>query len=468
MVLSGITIQHRVQKSIPFFRMVIRKLNINLFLFLLICTAHISNAQQPWSLNECIAYAIEHNLQSQRSELMEKIAREDFNQSKRNLLPYIGASSNAGMSFGRSIDPNTNLIVNTEFFNNSYNLGGSIDLFRGWMLQNQVQYQKFRLQMKAQERQDNLDMLAFSIMTDFFEVIYYREMAEIAEEQVKLSELSLKRAEKLSEAGLKAKSDLLEVIANLEQERLFKIKVENQLDKALLSLKQKMNLPPDKPFEPDSPTLPLVITSCQQGNTASLFAQFSAISPGLLAAQASYESMRQYVDIARSRLYPSLVFNASANTGFFETNRDNTGKTIPFRSQVNNNRSQFTGFSLQLPIYSRGSTRSEIRKAKLYLEEAETYLEQTRQQIWFEIQNNNNEMASLSKELEQNKRRLEADELAFEAAEKKFEQGLISTVEYFTAKNRLASTKSQNLQTRLQWEIKNKINEFYEGKRFWE
>ncbi len=439
-----------------------------LVIFQMVLFLGLASGQEKWSLNDCIAYAIEHNLQSQRFGLMEQIAREDFNQSKRNMLPYIGASSNAGMSFGRSIDPNTNLIVNTEFFNNSYNLGGSIDLFRGWMLQNQIQYQKYRMQARSHEKQDNLDMLAFSIMTDFFEVIYYREMTGIAEEQVKLSEMSLKKAEKLSEAGLKARTDLLEVIANLEQERLFKIQVENRLEKALLSLKQKMNLPPDKPIEPDSPTLPLIAPTYHQANTARLFAQFSAISPGLQSALASYESMRQYVDIARARLYPSLVFNASANTGFFETNRDNNGKTIPFRSQVNNNRSQFTGLSLQIPVFSRGSSRSEVRKAKLYLKEAETYLEETKQQIWFEIQNNSNELASLAKEMEQTKRRLEADELAFNAAEKKFEQGLISTVEYFTAKNRLASTKSQTLQTRLQWEIKNRINEFYEGKRFWE
>ncbi len=428
----------------------------------------ISSAQKKWSLNECIAHAIEHNLQSRRFGLMEEIVREDFHQSRRNRLPYIGASSNAGMSFGRSIDPNTNLIVNTEFFNNTYNLGGSIDLFRGWMYHNQAQYQKYRLQARSHELQENLDMLAFSIMTDFFEVIYYREMVEIADEQVKLSELSLKKAEKLSEAGLKAKTDLLEVIANLEQERLLKIQIENRLEKALLSLKQKMNLPPDKPFEPDSPTLPLIATGSRQANTASLFAQFSTISPGLLAAHASFESSRQYVDIARSRLYPSMVFNASVNTGFFETKRDGTGKTIPFRQQVNNNRSQFTGVSLQIPVFGRGSTRSEIRKAKLYLEEAENSLEQTKQQLWFEIQNNNNEMVSLSKELKQTKRRLEADELAFEAAEKKFGQGLISAVEYFTAKNRLATTKSQNTQTRLQWEIKNRMNEFYGGRRFWE
>jgi len=258
------------------------------------------------------------------------------------------------------------------------------------------------------------------------------------------------------------------VAANLEQERFFKIQSENRLDKALLTLKQKMNLPPEQPIELDSPTLPHVFPDVQPTNTATLFARFATISPGLLAEQASYESSRQYVEIARARYFPSLVFNASINTGFFETNRNNAGRTIPFGSQVNNNRNQFTGATLQIPVFSRGNIRSEVRKAKLNLEEAETNLEMTKQQIWFEIQNNNNELASLSKEMAQTERRLEADELAFIAAEKKFEQGLIGTVEYFTAKNRLASTKSQQIQTRLQWEIKTRMNEFYEGKRFWE
>lgn len=465
-------LENTFQQGPGMFRLCHLKVNrlttVYIWLFLLCGVSLSSYAQIKWNLNECIAYAIEHNLQAHRSMIIEEISREDLNQAKRNLMPYLGASSNAGMSFGRSIDPNTNLYVNTEFFNNSYNLGGSIELFRGWMLQNQIQYQKFRLQARKHERQDILDMLAFSIMTDFFDVIYFREMAEIAAEQVKLSELTLKKVEKLNEAGLKAKTDLLEVVANLEQERLFKIQVTNRLDKVLLTLKQKMNLPPEQQIELDNPTFPHVVPDVLQTSTATLFARFATNSPGLLAVQANFESSRQYVEVARARYFPSLVFNASINTGFFETNRNNAGRTIPFGSQVNNNRNQFTGATLQIPVFSRGNIRSEVRKAKLNLEEAETNLEMTKQQIWFEIQNNNNELASLSKEMAQTERRLEADELAFIAAEKKFEQGLIGTVEYFTAKNRLASTKSQQIQTRLQWEIKTRMNEFYEGKRFWE
>lgn len=423
--------------------------------------------QPTWSLNECIAYAMEHNPAAERYAIQEQIATEEYNQSRRDLLPFIGAGSNAGMSFGRSVDPSTNLIINTEFFNNSYYLNSSLDLFRGWMLQNQVRYRKLTRQMREHDRQRYLDDLAFSIMNDFFDIIYFRELVEIAGEQVKLSELSLQKAEKMSEAGLKARTDLLEVTAWLEQEKLYQIQAENRLATAILSLRQKMNLPPGDPFMPGQLDLPPAVSGFIPDNTEDIFKQFSEFSPGLLSAEKGLESGRQYIAIARGRKFPSLVVNASANTGFFETNRDISGNTIPFSTQVGNNLNQFMGLSLQIPVFSRGGIRSEVRKARLYKEEAETWLDQARQQIWFEIQNNSQELASLSREMEQIRRRLEADELAYQAAEKKFDQGLLSTVEYFTAKNRLATTKSQSTQVRLKWEIKKRMNDFFQGKRFW-
>jgi outer membrane protein len=438
-----------------------------LFIAWCLLLPNISSGQPGWSLNECIAYAMEHNPAAQRYTIQEELAAEDYNQARRNLLPGISAGTNAGMSFGRSVDPNTNLIVNTEFFNNSYYLSGSLDLFRGWMQQNQIRYRKLMREMRAYDRQQHLDGLAFSIMNDFFDIVYFRELAEIAGEQVKLSELNLEKARKMSEAGLKAKTDLLEVMAWLEQEKLFKIQAENRLETAILSLRQKMNLPPGESFQPEQLDLPIAISGYTPENTEHIFEKFSDFSPGLRSAEAGLESGKQYVDIARGRYFPSLAFNASVNTGFFETNRNNQGKTIPFTNQFNNNLSQFTGVSLQIPVFSRGGIRSEVRKARLYREEAETWLEQARQQVWFEIQNNNQELASLSRELEQIKRRREADELAYQAAEKKFDQGLISTVEYFTAKNRLATTQSQSTQVRLKWEVKKRTNEFFQGKRFW-
>ena len=89
-----------------------------------VLTGNSLNAQQKWSLNQCISYAIENNVNLKEYEIQEKLSVEDLNQSKRNLLPGISASSNAGISYGRSIDLITNDYVTREFFNNSYPFTG--------------------------------------------------------------------------------------------------------------------------------------------------------------------------------------------------------------------------------------------------------------------------------------------------------------------------------------------------------
>ncbi|MBT6005995.1 MAG: TolC family protein, partial [Prolixibacteraceae bacterium] len=145
-------------------------ISIIIFTFL---TGNSLNAQQTWNLNQCISYAIENNINLKEYEILNKLSLEDLNQSKRNLLPGISASTNAGISYGRSIDPNTNDFINTEFFNNSYNLGSSIAVFDGFRLQNQIKYQKFRKQISEYNQLNAIDDIAFSVMTSFFDVIYY-------------------------------------------------------------------------------------------------------------------------------------------------------------------------------------------------------------------------------------------------------------------------------------------------------
>ena len=201
------------------------KFFISIILLVFIGEKH-SIAQQNWNLNQCILYAIENNINLKEYEILDQLSKEDLNQSKRDLLPGISASTNAGMNYGRSIDPNTNRYITTQFFNNSYNFGTSIAVFDGFRLQNQIKYQKFRKQISEYNQLNAIDDLAFSVMTSYFDVIYYEGMLEIAKEQVETSKLNLKTVERQAEVGLKAKSDLLEMRANLEREELNRIQIE--------------------------------------------------------------------------------------------------------------------------------------------------------------------------------------------------------------------------------------------------
>lgn len=439
---------------------------ISIIIFVFLIGNSLNAQQQSWNLNQCISYAIENNINLKEYEILDKLSLEDLNQSKRNLLPGISASTNAGINYGRSIDPITNGYINTEFFNNSYNIGTSIAVFDGFRLQNQIKYQKFRKQISEYNQLNAIDDLAFSVMTSFFDVIYYEGMLEIAKEQVAASKLNLKTTEKQVEVGLKAKADLLEMRANLEREELNRIQIENSRKTALLRLKQQMNFVSIDEMHLTDEQSSVVHESIE--NPQSLFDQFTLWSPYYQSIEANLKATEKGLSISKSNLYPSVYASGSINTGFSETNTNESGNVIGFKDQFRNNKSQYLGASLSIPVFNKWANRSNIKKAKLDIERAKTILEDEKQKMFFEMANDLTDLEALYKEYKQFVKRSDVDKLAFKAAEKKFEQGLINVVEYYIAKNRLANTDSQVLRARLQWEIKMKTIDFYKGQRFWE
>jgi outer membrane protein len=423
-------------------------------------------AQDKWSLNDCINYAIKNNLQLKDVKINEEIAGINSRQSKWNLLPAIGAGADAGMNYGRSIDPNTNGIVNTSFFNNSYYLGTSIELFNGFMLQNQIRYQKFRKEAAENNRLNATDDLAFGVMNAFFQVIYYEELLKIANDQKAISQLNLKKTEALVNTGLKAHTDLLEVKANFEKDELFCIQTANNIASSRISLKKAMNFPSDQQMTlvvPRGSTVAEIINQLPE-----LYNQHISWSPYIKIFESEYYASRKMLNMSRSAFFPSIRLQAAYNTGFYETNKDAQNQVIDFNSQIKNNRSQFVGASLSIPIFGRNAARFDVKRAKLASEQSISRLELAKQTVRYEMEENYNELTASWKEFQQAKIQMEADTLAFQAAQKKFDQGMINAVELYTIRNRMANTSSQVLHYMLTYELKRRILEFYEGKRFWE
>lgn len=446
-----------------------------LTILILIMSASFAEAQEHWDLNRCIHHALENNLTHHLYTLDEKTARIDASQSKLNLLPSVSASSSAGISYGRSVDPNTE-VTHTDFFNTSGSLGSSIGLFQGFIRLNRIAYTKFRLQAAQWKKINYQDDLAFDVLTAYFNVLYYQGLVGIAREQLTLSENNVKKTETQIETGLKAKTDLAEMQAAYEKETLILIQTENTLEEVKLQLGQLMNLTAEqlRSFiienegeQPAAMLRPMLAAD-------SLFTSFVQLSPYVKMAQAELNAASKNVAIARGQYFPSINLGAEVNTVYSETNKsetnngDNEKKTIPFRDQIDNNLGEYVGASLSIPIFGRNEVRNEVRKAKLAREQAETQLEQYRQTVYYELMNNSRELYALSREYGQTMKQLEANELAYKVAERKYDEGLIDVIELLTVKNRVGESKGQLLNARLQWHIKSRIIEFYKGIRFWE
>ena len=425
-------------------------------------------AQEKWTLNECITYAIKNNLKVHAAVLNEREAVVAYKQSKWNLLPGIAGGADAGMNYGRSVDPNTNGIINTSFFNNSYYLGASVDLFRGFMLQNQIRYQQYRKEVAANNKLSETDDLAFSVMNAFYYVLYFEELMKIANEQKSLSELNVKKMQILVTTGLKSQTDLLEVKANYEKDELFCIQTANNIESMWILLKKAMNLPPDLVVKLDFSEIEPEVDAMFTANIPDLFIRHTAWSPVIQSYEMDWKASQKNINVMKAGYFPSIKLQAGYNTGYYQTNKDNNNAVIPYKDQIRNNASQVIGATLTIPVFNRNSVRFDVERSRIDAELAKTRLEIAKQNLLYQMEGDYNELTASWKELQQAKKQLQADTLAYQASQKKFNQGMITVVDLNTTKNRMANTSSQVLHSKLTYAMKKKILEFYQGKRFWE
>ena len=145
--------------------------NIAITAFSFICM--VSYAQDTWTLNSCITYALDHNLKLNNLKFNTASAKESFQQSYRELFPTISAGSNYDISYGRSVDPNNNQIVSSNFFSNNYSINADIDIFRGFQKLNSIASAKFLYKATKEESLQEKYLLAFHVMAAFYDVKFY-------------------------------------------------------------------------------------------------------------------------------------------------------------------------------------------------------------------------------------------------------------------------------------------------------
>ena len=101
------------------------KMKIAIITLALACT-ETAGAQQEWSLDRCISYAIEHATEVGRERIEQKQAMTEYRTSLLDFLPSVSAQVGGQYNWGRNIDPETNTYNNVTTFNNGYQIFASM------------------------------------------------------------------------------------------------------------------------------------------------------------------------------------------------------------------------------------------------------------------------------------------------------------------------------------------------------
>ena len=432
-------------------------------IFLIIAAGCIlSNAApaQVMTMDECMAYAVEHSITVGKQENVLDNAKMNYKQSVAELFPSVSAGVSASTNFGRSIDPETNSYTTVSTFGNSYSLSASMPLFAGLRYVNSIRAAKVARERGYSDLQIARDKVAMEVMRAYSDVVYYKGAVKIAEEHLSASRKTLRQAQKLHELGRKSAAEVAEVASQEANYDYLLAEQQNNLTMAWIALREVMNLPQDytlEVVEEDG-----IIVSCDNLQIQRIVENALDGNAQVVSSELAVKEYKLHYARAKGAWFPTISLSAGINTNYY-TNFDNKQAYPSFSSQFKNNSGEYVGVSMSIPIFSNLSRSASVRSSRNALRNAELELSAVRSSVESEVVQACSRMEGYGKLYNQAVKKVEASQLAYDGIAAKFENGLVTAIELQSAATTLLQAQSDRLRSQLQYMIEKRMVDYYSG-----
>ena len=424
----------------------------------LVCIAHAE--AQPLTIDDCMRYAVENSTTVGKQRLAADDNKANYQEAIASLFPSVNAEVAGGLNFGRGIDPATNTYTNVTTFGNTYGIGASVPLFDGLKGINTMRAMKVARQKGLVDTQIAQDEVAMQTLSAYMDVVYYTEAVKIAREQLEASRRTLELVRRQFDLGTKSAADVAEIESQEANYDYLLTTEENNLALAYIKLREVMNYPQDKELEIvtniDLEALPSAISE------QALLDYALANNPKIVASRHFTEQQRLNLSRAKGAYSPSLYLYGGYNTSYY-IDFENKAAYASFANQFRNNRGGYIQVGLSIPIFNGLTARSSKRRAANAYRSAQLEQVAIERAVESEVAQTWQEMQGFGKQYVQGQKKVSAAQLAYDGAERKFENGLISALDLQTAANTLLQAKSDKLRARLQYIVKSRMVDYYNG-----
>lgn len=474
----------------------IRSFTLGLSFFLLLAGASLPAGAQdnPWSLDDCIQYALDHNLDIKKQLLIVESNRADLLQSKLVMLPDLNGGASHIYNWGQTVDRYTNQFATNRVQSNDFYLSSNMTLFSGMRKVNTMKQYELNTIASNYDLDYMMDDISVAVASYYLEILYNMELLEMAGEQLEVTNQQVDRMRKMLEAGTLARGDLLNVEAQAASEELQIVEAENRLEIAYLDLMLLIDYPVSQDFRIEVPEMREITTPSITISSRDIYSIALENRPEIRGAEVRVESADKGISVARSYISPSLTLIGRWATGysgastqgvdpFFELSENPIGVTaqseeqvlgynygfldsevIPWGDQLENNQNKTVGLSLSIPIYNGWQARNAISKAKLSKAQAEYNLEQTKLNLNKTIQQAYADAVAALKNHSAAEKKEQAQREAFKYARERFDVGLMNSVDYNEIKKNLTQAESELLQAKYRFIFTTTVLDFYMGK----
>ena len=142
-----------------------------LFSGLALVSFFLVNAQEKWSLEKCVNYALENNITIKQSQLQGQVLENNLVQSKYSRIPTLNGSASHNYNIGRTIDPFTNTFENQSVQSNVFSLSSGVLLYGGNQVNNQIKQSQIALEANEQGVEVAKNQISLLVSQAYLQII---------------------------------------------------------------------------------------------------------------------------------------------------------------------------------------------------------------------------------------------------------------------------------------------------------
>ncbi|MCO4291831.1 TolC family protein [Solitalea sp. MAHUQ-68] len=431
-----------------------------------------AQAQEKFTLEQCVNYALEHNLSIKQAKFAQSVSEVNYSQSKFDLAPTVNGNISQLNNFGRSVNQVTYEYANTTTNNLNYGLSANWNLFSGLQRVNSIKQAKYSLMANQSNVEKTIQDVSLNVVTQFLATLFNEEQVNNLTNQLKVSQEQAEMAKKKADVGSITEADYLQFKAQVAIDETNLTSAQNQFEISTLELKQLLSLEPQQAFSIQRPSENALKASNLQYDANYVYNEAVKINPAIKISEYQKLSYEKLVSMARGAYYPTLSMNANMGSYYswqFEVpddpNNPNGSKHRPsFSDQYDSFLGKSLNFSLNIPIFNGLQSRNNVKKAKIDYENAKASEELAKNVLNKTIAQSVADLRAAEKKYASAQSSFESLKKAYEYSQKRFDVGLINSLDLNISKNNYSKSESEALQAKYDMIFKSKVIDYYLGK----
>lgn len=414
--------------------------------------ATAQEASKTWTLQECLDYAYQNNIQVRQSRNNQLSGIEDTKQAKAALFPSLVASTTQSYTNYPSSE-----VTDNNSYTGTYGITAGMTIFEGGKLRTEVKRQKVQNQMDALSVEESVNDIRIAIVQAYMQCLYAADAVRINRSTAEASKAQRDRAEEMLCTGSISRVDFAQLQSQYSSDEYQIVVAGSTLDNYKLQLKQLLELDIMEEMNPAVPGVKEenVLKALPPKNE--VYETALKVMPQIRRGELGIEAAKLEEKSARAGFFPSISLSASVGTGHMSNNDFESG------SQIWNRFNENVGLTLNIPIFSNRKNRTAVNKAKIALNDS--YLEWTslQKELLRNVESAYLDAVSAQAQYLSAREKEKYARESYELTSEQFRVGVKNTVELITAQNEYSAAQQQVLQAKYLTLLSIELLNIYQG-----